>query len=101
MKELPARKNIRFKNYDYSSSGYYFITICTKDNRELFWNEPVGARIARPSLSSIGNVVLNSIENIPKIYKSVTVDKFVIMPNHIYMIVQIRESSYRKVVIGK
>ena len=29
--ELPKRKNIRLKNFDYSSAGAYFLTICTKD----------------------------------------------------------------------
>ena len=94
MKELPVRKNIRLKNYDYSNTGYYFITICVKDKHELFWNEPVGARIARPllseiarpSLSEIGEVVQKAIENIPNIYKSITIDKYVIMPNHIHLI---------------
>ena len=39
-KDLPKRKNNRLKNYDYSSSGAYFITICTKDRKILFWNKP-------------------------------------------------------------
>ena len=40
-KEFPQRKRLRLKNFDYSSSGAYFITICTKDRRMLF--APVGA----------------------------------------------------------
>ena len=84
-KELPVRKNIRFKNYDYSRTGYYFITICVKDKHELLWNEPVGTRIARPSLSGIGEVVEKAIENIPNIHKSISIDKYVIMPNHIHL----------------
>ena len=86
MKELPVRKNIRLKNYDYSNTAYYFITICVKDRHELLWNEPVGTRIARPSLSGIGETVEKAIENIPNIYKSITIDKYVIMPNHIHLI---------------
>ena len=31
MKELPVRKDIRLKGYDYSRAGYYFITICVND----------------------------------------------------------------------
>ena len=37
MNELPKRKQVRLKDYDYSGSGYYFITICTKDRKPLFW----------------------------------------------------------------
>ena len=29
------RKNIRLKNYDYSKEGYYYITICIKDRKEI------------------------------------------------------------------
>jgi len=35
-KELPVRKNIRLQGYDYSSAGYYFITMCIKNRHELF-----------------------------------------------------------------
>ena len=37
--ELPKRKRNRLKDYDYSSPGVYFVTICTKDMAELFWND--------------------------------------------------------------
>ena len=33
--QLPKRKQIRLKDYDYSQDGYYFITMCTKDKRKL------------------------------------------------------------------
>ena len=95
MKELPVRKNIRLKNYDYSNTGYYFITVCVKDRYELLWNEPVGARNARPSLSEIGEVVKKAIENIPNIYKSITVVKYVIMPNHIHLILIVTNNDGR------
>ena len=35
MKGLRIRKQIRLPNYDYSSTGYYFVTICVKDGHEL------------------------------------------------------------------
>ena len=34
--KLPYRKSIRLKNYDYSSNGYYFVTICTQNREKLF-----------------------------------------------------------------
>ncbi len=33
--EIPQRKPNGLKNYDYSSSGYYFITICIKDRKNI------------------------------------------------------------------
>jgi REP element-mobilizing transposase RayT len=95
MKELPTRKPNRLKNYDYSQSGYYFITICIKDRHELLWRPCVGARIARPLLSDIGEIIKNAIENIPHVYKSVIVDKYVIMPNHIHLILIIGDTDGR------
>ncbi len=35
MKELPKRKHIRLKGYDYSQNGCYFVTVCIKDKRHL------------------------------------------------------------------
>ena len=42
------RTRIRLKGYDYSKAGYYFITVCTKGMRKLFWNANVAAHSVRP-----------------------------------------------------
>ena len=57
-KELPKRKEIRLKQYDYSSPGAYFITICTENRKNYFWEgafdpqlfawNTVGANCVRP-----------------------------------------------------
>ena len=39
-KGLPKRKDIRLKNYDYSSPGAYFVTIC-KENRKNYFLERI------------------------------------------------------------
>ncbi len=57
----------------------------------------VGARIARPcatNLTEIGIIVDNAIQNIPDIYPSVVVEEYVIMPNHIHIILRIRADKY-------
>lgn len=45
MNTLPKRKHIRIENYDYSTPGAYFITVCVNDRKPILWN--VGAAIAR------------------------------------------------------
>ena len=89
---LPKRKQIRLKGYDYSSVGSYHITICTKNKKCLFWNN-VGATFGRPqaeySLSEYGRIVDNEIGKIGTIYDSVLIDKYVVMPNHVHMIISI------------
>ena len=47
--DLPKRKNIRLRAYDYSAPGAYFVTICTHDRRCLLSDIAVGAAISRPS----------------------------------------------------
>lgn len=94
--ELLKRKPNRLKGYDYSQNGAYFITMCVKDRCEMLWNA-VGARIARPQntedLSEYGIVIKNAINNISEQYPSVLVDKYVIMPNHIHMILLVDSSG--------
>ena len=43
-KNLPKRKDLRLKQYDYSSAGAYFVTICIKDGKIILSNiiKPVG-----------------------------------------------------------
>ena len=88
---LPKRKSIRLNGYDYSSCGAYFVTLCTKDKKKLFWNS-VGANCVRPNeppLSEIGKLVDYEINKISTIYNAVIIDKHVVMPNHIHMIIMI------------
>ena len=86
--ELHARKRNRLEHYDYSSAGAYFLTICTKERKNYFW-ESVGATIGRPQdvpLSPYGKVVDEAIKNIPLIYPSIAVEHYVIMPDHVHLL---------------
>ena len=93
--ELPKRKENRLEGYDYSTPNAYFITICTKNRRNMFWKD-VGAIIDRPEnvpLTNLGRMVRQAIVNIPKHYPSITVDQSVIMPNHIHLLLQINTDA--------
>ena len=89
MKELPKRKPNRLKNYDYSQNGAYFVTICAKNREELFGSVvPVGATVpGRPQvvLNDIGDAVETAILHNNR--NDFIIDRYVIMPNHIHMIV--------------
>ena len=100
--ELPNRKPNRLTEYDYSQPGAYFITICTHNKQMLFW-ENVGASIARPEkpqLSFYGNVVQEAILNIPKIYPTISVDNYVVMPNHIHLLLQIHTDDRGRAMLA-
>ena len=95
MKVLSVRKYIRLKGYDYSKAGYYFITICVK-NRENILGEVVGddAHIVPfVRLSEYGRIVRKHILNISCSYSDVYVDKYIVMPNHIHMILILQNNS--------
>ena len=76
--ELPRRKSTRIPGYDYSTPHYYFITICAHEHRCIFGSPD--------QLNSVGKTVQKHIQNIPRYYQQVFVDKYVVMPNHIHMI---------------
>lgn len=92
MKEEEKRKGLRLVGYDYGQVGGYFITICTKDRKEILSSVGAG-HLAGPvvELTEIGKIVDTLIQGIPQTYPTVTVEKYVIMPNHIHLLIQIAE----------
>lgn len=77
------KKQYRLPNYDYSSSGYYFVTLSTKLMKHLF-GEIVNAKI---KLSAIGRIAKQYWKNIPEHYPYAKLDQFTVMPNHLHGIV--------------
>ena len=89
--ELPKRKANRLAEYDYSAPGAYFITFCTKDKACILW-DTVGASIARPKkvpLSAYGMIVDEAVRQIPMRYPVISLDQYVVMPNHVHLLLQI------------
>lgn len=90
MKEnLPVRKRIRLKDYDYSEENMYFITICVKDRLELLGKIIEG----NIELTTEGKIIKQNINKIEKIYKNIIIDEYVIMPNHIHILLLINYKS--------
>ena len=92
-KKLPERKRTRMKYFDYGRNGAYFITICTQDRKKILAdNMLVGdgvLDIPKMRLTEYGKIVEKNIKLIEKA-KGVYVDKYVVMPNHIHLIIAIR-----------
>ena len=94
--ELQKRKPNRLKNYDYSQSGIYFITICTNNRKPILSKiennaDTVGANCVRPS--AIGLIIEKEILIMDSVYDNVKVDNYVIMPNHIHLLIRIEDSG--------
>lgn len=58
MVEHPSRKQNRIEKYDYSTPGAYFITICTANREQIFWDS-VGADIIRPQCVEKVHIKIN------------------------------------------
>ena len=80
---LPKRKQNRLTHYDYRTPGYYFITICTQNKENLFWVFSDGNA---PQLKELGITAQKCIRSIPEHYPLIRLDHYVVMPNHVHMI---------------
>jgi putative transposase len=70
----------RLKYWDYSTPGWYYVTICTKNMKCWFGKIENGKMV----LNELGKIVVETWKNIPEHYKKIELDYFVIMPNHMH-----------------
>jgi len=80
---MRRRKQIRLREYDYSTSAGYFVTICTKDHCHLF-GEIADAQMRR---SKIGYIVQKCWDELPSHYPGIMLDEDILMPNHVHGII--------------
>jgi REP element-mobilizing transposase RayT len=79
----------RLKDWDYSSSGYYFITICTKNKKCFFGDVEDGdVRFTR-----IGEAANRYWQEIPVHFRNVKLDEYIVMPNHVHGIIIITNDN--------
>ena len=104
-KDLPKRKSTRLKNFDYSSAGAYFVTICVRDRMQILSeivrtdltsaNKTIGIAVgeglAPPEitvkLKPCGEIVKEQLQLIETRFRGVTVEDYVIMPDHIHAVI--------------
>ncbi len=88
---MQERKQNRYKNFNYATKGAYFITVCTQDKKcvlsRIVGDDALG--VPQIELSRIGCIVEDEINKINKVYNHINVLQYVIMPNHIHLIIQI------------
>ena len=82
-------KSARHPYWDYSSDGYYFVTICAK-NREEFFGEIKNGIM---TLNEMGCIANGQWEKTAKLRQNVYLDEWIIMPNHVHGIIIINNAT--------
>ena len=88
-KKSAVRKKIRLEDYNYSNVGMYFITICTKNRY------PILGKINECDieLTKDGVISKKNLKNIEYVFNNISINEYIIMPNHIHMIIEIKEEQ--------
>jgi len=96
-KQLPERKATRLEGFDYNSVGAYFITICTEDRKQIL-SRIVGGDVPDAPQETVkllpyGVIAERFIKQLDEFYDNITVDRYVIMPNHIHIMLFVSEQN--------
>ena len=88
---LPDRKHTRLPGFDYSAPGYYFITFCTRDKKNLLCTIVGTGVLDGPEIhfTPFGKIALKHMEAMRDFYEDIKVEKYVIMPNHVHLLIRI------------
>ena len=90
----PKRKPTRLRSYDYFACGAYFITICVQDRKELLSKIIVGDGVLDVPINTLtgcGKIADKYINQMNDYYDHIDVENYVIMPNHIHLLLRILE----------
>jgi len=82
-------KSSRLLLWNYSDDGYYFITICVKKHKCLFGKIENDEMI----LNKLGKIAVKYWLEIPKHFSNIVLDEFIVMPNHIHGIIEIKNND--------
>ena len=82
------RRSIRLKGYDYASAGAYFVTVCTQ-RRMCVLDDPV-----------VAGIILDVWEALPRWFPTIALDEFVVMPNHVHLMVWLQSPDSGAAGVG-
>ena len=92
--DYPQRKQLRLPQYDYSTPGAYFLTVCTKDKRCTLGSVGRADHNApQVDKTPLGELAERYIRTMESACDGVTVEKYVVMPNHIHLLLVIRAGA--------
>jgi len=89
------RKLNRWQGFDYSQTGFYFVTICTHKKIKWFGTVKNGQMV----LNKWGEIVYDCWMDLPNHYPNCELDEFVVIPNHVHGIIIIADRRERSVTV--
>ncbi len=95
MDELIKRKTPRYQSFDYNRAGLYFLTLCTQERRCIL-SHIVGTGVPdcpQTELTGYGKVADKYIKQLDEFYKHLSIEDYVIMPNHIHLLLWVKENK--------
>ena len=95
MEERKNRKTTRLQGVDYSGAGLYFITMCTIEKRCIL-SRIVGTGVLdgpQIELTPYGKVANKYLLQLNDFYDHISVENYVIMPNHIHLLLWVKDGS--------
>lgn len=94
----PVRKRIRLEQYNYGTPGAYFVTMCTWQKKKILSEILVGeglCALPRVKLTKAGLLVEDAIRYLMAENKGWNIDRYVIMPNHVHLLIRTEDSGGR------
>ncbi len=85
--------SIRLKGWDYSTTGWYFVTICAGVRLHFFGEVHEGEMLR----STLGEIAYQYWLEIPNHFHQVSLDEFIVMPDHIHGIIVINTPEMNNV----
>lgn len=94
------RHNTRLQGYDYNTPGAYFLTLCTENRKCLLSRIAWTGQLEGPSIDLLpyGIIAAKYINQLSSFYGNLSVDSYVIMPNHIHILLRVLEGPSGKTV---
>ncbi len=91
MKQWFDRRNTRLQNFDYNTPGAYFITICTENRKCLLSRINRTSILSEPTIDLLpyGKTAAKIINQLDNFYDCLSVNSYVIMPNHIHLLLRV------------
>jgi putative transposase len=85
------RRSVRREGYDYRDGGMYYVTICANDHKCVFGEIRKGVM----GLNAWGSIVADELQKTPMLRPYVTLDTWIIMPNHVHIIFYLDDPAFQ------